>query len=131
MTRDLEGKTAFVTGSGRGLGHVIARALSSMGAALVIHDRSWNETARFGEAPNLGDALKVILESGAQAMTVTGDVSDRAAVGKMREDIEARMGQVDILVNCAGGDIGASGTKPEPNTVLGIPYGCRREVGWN
>ena len=40
----------------------------------------------------------------------------------MREDIEGAFGQVDILVNCAGGDIGASGNKPEPNNILGITY---------
>ena len=40
----------------------------------------------------------------------------------MREDIEKAFGQVDILVNCAGGDIGASGNKPEPNNILGITY---------
>ena len=40
----------------------------------------------------------------------------------MREDIETAFGQVDVLVNCAGGDIGASGNKPEPNNILGITY---------
>ena len=39
----------------------------------------------------------------------------------MREDIEAQLGTVDVLVNCAGGDIGASGGKPVPNDALGIP----------
>ena len=39
----------------------------------------------------------------------------------MKEDIEAQLGTVDILVNCAGGDIGASGGKPDPNDALGIP----------
>jgi hypothetical protein len=39
----------------------------------------------------------------------------------MKSDIEADLGEVEILVNCAGGDIGASGGKPNPNNVLGIP----------
>jgi 2-hydroxycyclohexanecarboxyl-CoA dehydrogenase len=39
----------------------------------------------------------------------------------MKTEIESKLGTVDILVNCAGGDIGASGGKPEPNDALGIP----------
>ena len=40
----------------------------------------------------------------------------------MKREIEAKLGEVDILVNCAGGDIGAAGGKPEPNNILGITY---------
>ena len=39
----------------------------------------------------------------------------------MKAEIEAKLGTVNILVNCAGGDIGASGGKPDPNDALGIP----------
>jgi len=39
----------------------------------------------------------------------------------MKADIESTLGEVQILVNCAGGDIGAAGGKPVPNNVLGIP----------
>ena len=52
---------------------------------------------------------------------VSGNIGDKAAVAKMKEEIEAKLGRVDILVNCAGGDIGAKGGKPEPNDALGIP----------
>ena len=52
---------------------------------------------------------------------VSGNIGDKAAVAKMKEEIEAKLGRVDILVNCAGGDIGAAGGKPEPNDALGIP----------
>ena len=52
---------------------------------------------------------------------MTGNIGDKAAVAKMKDEIEAKLGPVDILVNCAGGDIGASGGKPEPNDALGIP----------
>ena len=52
---------------------------------------------------------------------MTGNIGGKAAATKMKEQIEARLGRVDILVNCAGGDIGAAGGKPVPNDALGIP----------
>jgi 3-oxoacyl-[acyl-carrier protein] reductase len=51
---------------------------------------------------------------------VTGDITVEANVAAMVERITATLGQVDILVNCAGGDIGAAGTKPQPNGGLDI-----------
>ena len=40
----------------------------------------------------------------------------------MKADIDAALGEVHILVNCAGGDIGASGGKPVPNNALDIAF---------
>ena len=121
MTKELSGKLAFVTGSGRGLGHAIARRLAELGADLAIHDLAWDATAKYGEAPNLGEVAKQLQELGARTVCVTGNIGDQAAVAKMRADIEAGLGEVQVLVNCAGGDIGAAGGKPEPNNVLGTP----------
>ena len=55
-------------------------------------------------------------------MGVVGNIGDRDAIAAMKEEIDTKFGDVDILVNCAGGDIGASGNKPVPNDLLGIPY---------
>ncbi|MGN6488894.1 MAG: SDR family NAD(P)-dependent oxidoreductase, partial [Devosia sp.] len=41
MAKDLAGKIALVTGSGRGLGSVMARKLAARGADVVVHDLSW------------------------------------------------------------------------------------------
>ena len=122
MEQELKGKIAFVTGSGRGLGSFMARRLAEMGADVVVHDLSWDETAKYGEAQNLGEMVKQIEALGVRSMGVTGNIGDRAAIAKMKADIEAKFGEVEILVNCAGGDIGASGGKPVPNDLLGIPY---------
>ena len=122
MAKELEGKNAFVTGSGRGLGNVMARRLAERGANVAVHDLSWDATAKYGEAANLGEVVKQIEALGVKSVGVTGNISDRDAVAKMKTDILAAFGQVDILVNCAGGDIGASGGKPDPNNILGIPY---------
>jgi NAD(P)-dependent dehydrogenase (short-subunit alcohol dehydrogenase family) len=122
MAGDLTGKIALVTGSGRGLGNVMARKLAAMGADVAAHDLSWEETGRFGEAKDLGEVVAAIQALGVRSVGVTGNIGDRDAVANMKQDIEATLGPVDILVNCAGGDIGASGNKPVPNNILGIPH---------
>ncbi len=122
MAQELSGKIAFVTGSGRGLGNVMAKKLAARGADVIVHDLSWDATGRFGEASNLGEVVKQIEAMGVRSMGVTGNIGDRDAVQNMRREIEEKFGNVEILVNCAGGDIGASGNKPEPNNILGITY---------
>ncbi|HEV7277158.1 MAG TPA: SDR family oxidoreductase [Devosiaceae bacterium] len=122
MAKDLAGKIAFITGSGRGLGHAMARKLAARGADLVLHDLSWDATGKYGEASDLGEVIKEFEALGTRTMGVTGNIGDRDAVAKMRTEIESKFGDVEILVNCAGGDIGASGNKPLPNNILGITY---------
>ena len=122
MDQDLKGKLALVTGSGRGLGNVMARRLAQRGADVVIHDLSWEASAKYGESANLGEAQKAIEAIGVRALAVWGNIGDQNAVREMRDKIESTLGEVDILVNCAGGDIGASGNKPNPNDALHISY---------
>ena len=122
MAKELSGKIAFVTGSGRGLGNVMARRLAELGADVAIHDLSWEAPAKYGEYPDLGAAAGKIEELGARTTAVTGNIGDPAAVAAMRQTIEQRLGAVDILVNCAGGDIGASGNKPSPNNALDVSF---------
>ena len=122
MAKDHSGKIAFVSGSGRGLGNVMARKLAGKGADVVVHDLTWDSTSQYGEAGNLGDVIKQIEGLGVRCMGVTGNIGDRDAVDTMRKEIEGKFGPVEILVNCAGGDIGASGGKPVPNNILGITY---------
>ena len=51
---------------------------------------------------------------------MTGNIGDQKAVAEMKRKIEADLGDVHVLVNCAGGDIGAKGGKPNPNNALDI-----------
>lgn len=122
MAKELSGKIAFVTGSGRGLGNVMARRLAELGADVAIHDLSWEATAKYGEAANLGDVAKEMESLGVRTVAVTGNIGDKVAVARMKQEIEAKLGEVQILVNCAGGDIGAAGGKPNPNNALDISY---------
>lgn len=121
MSKPLSGKTALVTGSGRGLGRLMAERLADRGANVVLHDREWNAPSEYGEAPDLGAVEEEFVHFGVKTLAVTGDIGDADAVAAMKAKIDAEMGQVDILVNCAGGDIGAAGGKPEPNNALDIP----------
>jgi NAD(P)-dependent dehydrogenase (short-subunit alcohol dehydrogenase family) len=122
MTKELAGKIAFVTGSGRGLGNTMAHRLAELGAHVAVHDLSVTDTAKYGESASLAEVVKAIEAQGVKSVGVTGNIGDKAAVAKMKADIEAKLGEVEILVNCAGGDIGATGNKPKPNNALDISF---------
>lgn len=122
MSKELAGKVAFVTGSGRGLGRVMAERLAELGADVAIHDISWTAPAQYKEADDLGIVAREMEKYGTRVAAVVGNIGDPAAVAKMKQEIEAKLGAVDILVNCAGGDIGAKGGKPVPNNALEIPF---------
>lgn len=122
MSRELSGKIAFVTGSGRGLGRVMAERLAELGADVAIHDLDADQPAKYGEFANLDAVAAQIGRHGTRVTAVTGNIGDRAAVAAMKDRIEARLGRVNILVNCAGGDIGAKGGKPNPNDALNIEF---------
>ena len=122
MTRELSGKIAFVTGSGRGLGNTMAKRLAELGADVAVHDLTSSATAKYGESRSLEDVVKEIESHGVRSIGVTGNIGDPAAVARMKTAVGAKLGPVDILVNCAGGDIGASGNKPNPNDALNISF---------
>lgn len=122
MDKELSGKTAFVTGSGRGLGRYMAERLAELGADVAIHDLDQAGPGKYGEFKDLDDVAERIRRHGGKVVAVTGNIGDRDAVAKMKADIDASLGEVHILVNCAGGDIGASGNKPNPNDALNVSF---------
>src|SRR5580698_9970179 len=109
LDKELSGKTAFVTGSGRGLGRTMAEKLATLGADVAIHDIDWTAPAKYGEAADLDAVAKEISRHGGRVCAVSGNIGDKAAVAKMKQTIGETLGPVHILVNCAGGDIGAAG----------------------
>lgn len=126
--RRLEGKVAWVTGSSRGLGRVIAAHLASLGASVAVHGTTPTSTRAFDEAESLDHVARAIAaESGSSTMPVFGDLTDEWTVHSIALQIRAQLGPIDILVNNAGGDIGAAGTggpgggKPDPNDCIFIP----------
>ena len=85
----LDGKRAFVTGAGRGIGRAAAEALARAGADVVL-------TARSG--PELDTVRTAIADTGGNAESIVLDVTD---IGAMREAVVG-IGAVDILINNAG-----------------------------
>ncbi|HEY0263922.1 MAG TPA: SDR family oxidoreductase [Granulicella sp.] len=116
----LDGEVALVTGSGRGLGRMIVETLQAMGAKVAIHDISEDAPAQYGEAPNLTAVAAQLSTRGSRVIGVTGDITQETTVAAMVKRAEEELGPISILVNCAGGDIGAKGQKPNPNGALDI-----------
>lgn len=83
----LAGRTAIVTGAGRGIGFAIAAALLDEGASLVVVDR--DETAL--------DAAKAKLAGGDRVLCVAADVSSAADMARVAAATLDRFGRIDIL----------------------------------
>lgn len=90
---DLTGKRALVTGSSRGLGLGMARALAEAGAAIVLNAR---------DNVALGAAAADLAEAGHEIAAVAFDVTNRESVDAAISHIEGDIGPIDILVNNAG-----------------------------
>lgn len=94
----LDGKTAIVTGGGRGLGQHMAEALSDAGANVVICSRKLEP---------LQEVQDEIQARGGKALAVACDVTDPDDVEKVVSEAEERFGAVDVLVNNSGATWGA------------------------
>lgn len=114
MGSRLNGKIAWVTGSSRGIGRVIATHLASLGSDVVIHGTTPTSTRQLNEAESLNAVAQEIAEQhGVNVMTVHGDLTDESTVENVVSDIRDRFGHIDILINNAGGDIGSGGVEAE------------------
>jgi NAD(P)-dependent dehydrogenase (short-subunit alcohol dehydrogenase family) len=93
VTSTLTGRNALITGAAQGIGEAIAADLAARGARVVISDIN----LRGAE-----DVAAKILETGGDAIAVTMDISDPAAIATTRERIQEELRGLDILVNNAG-----------------------------
>jgi 3-oxoacyl-[acyl-carrier protein] reductase len=91
----LEGRVALVTGAAQGIGQAIALALKAAGAHVVVADMDADGLASFAVVQGLD--------------SIVLDVSQRRAAHQAVDDIVARLGRFDILVNAAGGVRGQVG----------------------
>jgi NAD(P)-dependent dehydrogenase (short-subunit alcohol dehydrogenase family) len=118
---NFQGCVALVTGSGRGLGRMIAETLLKGGASVALHDINEEAPAAFGESPSLTALAQELSRRGTgKVMSVIGDITKEDEIAAMVAKIETTLGPISILVNCAGGDIAAKGGKPNPNDALNI-----------
>ena len=71
---ELGGRTAFVTGSGSGLGRVMAERLAGLGADVAIHDLDRSAPARYGEFADIDEVARRVAGHGVRVTAVTGRV---------------------------------------------------------
>lgn len=93
MRRDVRGRVVLVTGASRGIGKRLAGKLARLGAKLALTARSADDLAK------LASELRA---AGADADTFPADLTDAADRERLVNDVVARFGALDVLVNCAG-----------------------------
>lgn len=90
---DVRDRVAFVTGGASGIGFGIVRVLLEAGAKVAIADL---------RPDHLEDARKALAVHGNRILAIEVDVTDREAMARAADAVEAAFGRVDILVNNAG-----------------------------
>lgn len=90
--QNLHGKTALITGGSRGIGLKTAEALADNGVNVAIVGRSGD---------TLKDALLTLKKKDVKAIAVSGDVSVKADVKSIVEEVLNDFGHIDILINNA------------------------------
>ncbi len=99
MPAELAGQVAIVTGAAHGFGRQICRQLGGLGARIAACDINDEELAETGQ---------ILAQSGVESYLKHVDVTDEAEVDAFVAEVLGRWGQVDILVNDAGGNAGVS-----------------------
>ncbi|HEU5140223.1 MAG TPA: SDR family oxidoreductase [Bacillales bacterium] len=94
----LKGKTAMVTGGGRGLGEQIAVAFAEAGANVVVCSRKL-ETCR--------ETAEKLRDNNVESLALACDVTNPEDVERVVAETKERFGQIDILVNNSGASWGA------------------------
>ncbi|MBM3211569.1 SDR family oxidoreductase [Candidatus Poribacteria bacterium] len=89
----LDGKTALITGSGRGIGRAIVLTLAKAGCNVAIVSRTQNE---------ISQVATEIENSGGKCLPIKADISEPLEVDEMIEETLNTFGQLDIFINNAG-----------------------------
>ena len=89
----LDGRTALITGAGKGIGARIATVFAEMGADIICVARTQSDVDEVAEQ---------VRALGRQALAVSCDVTDEVSLMALIESVEATFGKLDILVNNAG-----------------------------
>lgn len=92
----LEGKVAFITGAGAGIGRASAKLFAEEGASVVIAEKNAEAGAR---------TAKEIEQAGGRALAIPTDVTDERSVERAVAAAIERFGAIHVLYNCAGGSI--------------------------
>jgi len=96
---DLSGKSALVSGGGRGIGRTVAFALAEAGADVAVGSRDEQACA--------GTAKEIAAATGKKTISGKLDVSERGSVEEFVKLASERLGSIDVLVNNSGATWGA------------------------
>jgi len=91
---DLANKVAMVTGGSRGIGAATCRMLAQNGAKITVNGR---------DEASINSVVQEIRGRGGEAIGVAADLTDFAAIERLRRRIEEEIGPVDVLAAFAGG----------------------------
>ncbi len=135
MSLSLAGRTAVVTGAGRGIGRATALELARLGASVVVNDIG-TSTAGIGRDESLAESVVgEIAAAGGSALANTESVVDFEGAGRIIAAAVERFGSIDILVNNAGLSAGAPIWELEPDlfdrvtaTHIKGTYNCTRHA---
>lgn len=114
----LDGRLAVVTGATGVLGGAIAHGLAAAGARVAVLGR------RSERAEAVAAAIR---GAGGEAVATPADVLERDQLERVRDDLVARFGAIDALVNAAGGNVPAA-IVPEAGTFFDLPVQAMRDV---
>jgi len=109
---DLKGRNCVITGGFGVLGTALTRGLAAAGVNLAVISRSADNPAR-GEA--------IAREFGVKCLGISASTLDKAALEAARDLIHEKLGRIDILINCAGGNspkATCAAEQMEPDTDL-------------
>src|SRR5215472_12410555 len=101
---NIQGQTAVITGGSGHFGRAMAHALAQVGVNVAVLGRNLES------AQSVASAIQA---EGAQALAVTCDVMSRASLKQSQQHILSTFGQVDILINAAGGNSPSATTSAE------------------
>jgi NAD(P)-dependent dehydrogenase (short-subunit alcohol dehydrogenase family) len=114
----LAGRVAVVTGGTGAIGAALATGLAQAGARVVVLAR---------RAERVEQAALELCEAGYEAIGVAADVLDPDALATARDHVLGSFGSVDVLVNCAGGNVAAA-SLPYQDSPFSVPIEAYREV---
>jgi 3-oxoacyl-[acyl-carrier protein] reductase len=95
---NIEGKVAFVTGGSGDIGQAIAEALAAAGADVAV--------SYVGEAARAGEVVETLRKAGRRGHAVQLDQRDPHSIDECVRNVIGHFGQIDILINNAGWNIG-------------------------